>query len=71
MFLRHGFNERQREALLLWKADGEIVSGKYKDKFSVTDRTARRDLVEMANLGILKKKEIKRRLNIFLSVKCP
>ena len=48
-------NERQREALLLWKDDGKIVSGKYKIKFSVTDRTARRDLVEMVNLGILKK----------------
>lgn len=48
-------NKRQIEALLLWKDDGEIVSGKYKDRFSVTDRTARRDLVEMVNLGILKK----------------
>jgi ATP-dependent DNA helicase RecG len=48
-------NKRQIEALLLWKEDGEIVSGKYKDRFSVTDRTARRDLVEMVNLGILKK----------------
>jgi ATP-dependent DNA helicase RecG len=48
-------NKRQIEALLLWKDDGEIVSGKYKDRFSVTDRTARRDLVEMVNLGILRK----------------
>ncbi len=48
-------NKRQIEALLFWKGDGEIVSGKYKDRFSVTDRTARRDLVEMVNLGILRK----------------
>jgi ATP-dependent DNA helicase RecG len=55
LLAEYPLNERQLEALLLWKNDGEIVSGKYKNKFSVTDRTARRDLVQMVNLGILKK----------------
>jgi ATP-dependent DNA helicase RecG len=48
-------NERQIEALLLWKNEGEITTGKYRSKFKITDRTALRDLKELVNLGLLKK----------------
>jgi len=48
-------NHRQKEALLLWKEDGTIINSKYKTRFSITDRTARRDLSELVNLKILKK----------------
>ena len=52
---QYPLNERQKEALLLWKEDGLIINSKYKTRFSITDRTARRDLSELVNLGILKK----------------
>ncbi|MEJ8802811.1 ATP-binding protein [Pontibacter sp. H249] len=50
-----GLNERQVEALLLWKNDGRIQNSKYKEKFSITDRTALRDLTDLVDKGLLSK----------------
>ncbi|MFD1188647.1 ATP-binding protein [Pontibacter rugosus] len=50
-----GLNERQVEALLLWKHDGRIQNSKYKEKFGITDRTALRDLTELVEKGLLSK----------------
>lgn len=54
-FSGFNLNERQRKALLVWKKDGEITTRKYMTRFSVTDRTSRRDLLELVQLGILTK----------------
>lgn len=55
VFSKYALNERQRDALRLWKDEGEITTRKYKNRFSVTDRTSRRDLLELVQLGILSK----------------
>ena len=46
-------NERQLDALLFFKANGEIVTSLYKNRYNITDRTARRDLIELAEKNIL------------------
>lgn len=51
----YNLNERQKQALQFWKEEGEITTGKYQTKFKVTDRTARRDLTELVEKGILQK----------------
>lgn len=50
-----GLNERQVDALLFFKAEGEIVNSEYVKRYDVTDRTARRDLAEMADKQLLEK----------------
>jgi ATP-dependent DNA helicase RecG len=55
LLINYPLNERQIEALLLWKKEGVITTGKYRNKFKVTDRTALRDLIELVNYGLLKK----------------
>ncbi|WP_439489720.1 ATP-binding protein [Algoriphagus sp.] len=44
-------NERQLNALLLFKEKGEIVNSEYVAQYNITDKTARRDL-----LGLVEKK---------------
>ena len=51
----YNLNYRQKLALSVWKEEGEITTGKYQQKFGVTDRTARRDLTELVALGLLEK----------------
>ncbi len=51
----HNLNDRQKQALRVWKQEGEITTGKYKQRFAITDRTARRDLTELVTLGLLEK----------------
>lgn len=51
----YNLNERQKEALLVWKDVGEITTRVYMSRFGITDRTARRDLTELVDLGLLKK----------------
>ena len=51
-----GLNERQIDALLFFKAKGEITSSEYADKYKVTDRTARNDLNELTENQILIRK---------------
>ena len=48
-----GLNERQVDAILFFKAKGEITSTEYAAKFNVTDRTARTDLSVLVDKGIL------------------
>jgi ATP-dependent DNA helicase RecG len=49
-----GLNERQVDALLFFKEKGEITSSEYAEKYSVSDRTARRDLSELTEMKLLK-----------------
>ena len=46
-------NERQLEALLLWKSKGEIITSAYAEKFDIVDRTARRDIAELVEKKLL------------------
>ncbi|WP_304064498.1 ATP-binding protein [Pedobacter glucosidilyticus] len=46
-------NERQKDALLFFKLKAEIVNAEYVSRFSVSDKTARRDLVELVEKNLL------------------
>jgi ATP-dependent DNA helicase RecG len=46
-------NERQFDALLFFYQQREIVTSVYIKKYKVVDRTARRDLVELVEKGLL------------------
>ena len=48
-------NDRQLEALLFWKVNGEITNSKYMSKFDITVRTALRDITELVEKGLLVK----------------
>jgi len=48
-----GLNERQVEALVYFKSKGEITSSEYAEKYSISDRTARRDLSELVEKKLL------------------
>lgn len=50
-----GLNERQVDALLHWKSEGKIQNSRYKERFSIADRTALRDLTELVDKGLLVK----------------
>jgi ATP-dependent DNA helicase RecG len=49
-----GLNERQIDALTYFSLKGEITSLEYAQKYNVSDRTARRDLSELVEKGLLK-----------------
>lgn len=46
-------NERQLDAILFFKTKREIVTSEYMKRFDITDRTARRDLIELVEKNIL------------------
>lgn len=46
-------NDRQLDALLFFKEKGEIVTSEYIKRYNIVDRTARRDLVELVDKGLL------------------
>jgi len=46
-------NERQLDAILYFKTKKEIVTSEYMKRFGITDRTARRDLIELVEKNIL------------------
>lgn len=48
-----GLNERQVDALLYFKVKGKIVTSEYLKRYNITDRTARRDLTELVEKGLL------------------
>jgi len=48
-----GLKERQIEALLFFKGKGIITSSEYAKKFKISDRTARRDLIELVEKDVL------------------
>jgi ATP-dependent DNA helicase RecG len=50
-----GLNERQVKAVLFFKNKGEITSSAYAEKFNITDRTARTDLMELVDKKLLNK----------------
>jgi ATP-dependent DNA helicase RecG len=50
-----GLNERQIDALLFFKAKGEITSSEYAEKYNITNRMARNDLRDLAEKNYLKK----------------
>ena len=52
---QYDLNERQLEALLLWKSKEEITSSQYQEKLEITGRTALRDLTELTEIGLLRK----------------
>ncbi len=45
--------KRQLDALLYFKQQMEIVTSEYMKRYDVVDRTARRDLVELVEKGLL------------------
>ncbi|MDR1883974.1 MAG: putative DNA binding domain-containing protein [Prevotella sp.] len=51
--LKLGLNERQIKALLFFKEQKEITNSEYMKKFDVAERTARYDLSEMVEKGLL------------------
>lgn len=48
-----GLNDRQVDALLYFKNQKQIVTSAYLERFNITDRTARRDLTELVEKGLL------------------
>lgn len=46
-------NNRQIEALLLWKNEKEISNSRYAERFSISERTALRDLKELVEKDLL------------------
>jgi ATP-dependent DNA helicase RecG len=48
-------NDRQLDALLFFKQKGEILSSEYVQRYHITDRTARRDLLELVEKKLLSK----------------
>lgn len=48
-------NVRQRDAVISFKNKGFILSSDYIEKYKITDRTARRDLAELVEKGLLNK----------------
>jgi len=46
-------NERQLDALLHFKSKRQIVTSEYMKRYEITDRTARRDLTELVEKGVL------------------
>jgi len=51
--IEFGLNERQLNALIFFKSNGEIFSSEYKNRYKVTDRTARYDLSELVKKNLL------------------
>lgn len=52
---RFEFNDRQLDAIQFYKVKGEISTAEYTQKYKVTTRTARRDLFELTENGIISK----------------
>jgi len=50
---KFNLNERQFTALIFWKEKGEILTTQYQEKYSITDRTALRDLTELIEKELL------------------
>jgi ATP-dependent DNA helicase RecG len=48
-----GLNERQLDAILFFKELGYVTTAEYTKRFQITERTARRDLVELVEKGLL------------------
>jgi len=49
-----GLNERQIDAILFYRSKGKITTSKYAERYKISDRTARRDLLELVEMKLLK-----------------
>jgi Fic family protein len=49
-------NERQIDTLIYFKLKGEIMSSEYAERFKISDRTARNDLMKLVDKELLNKK---------------
>ena len=49
-----GLNERQIKAILFFKSKKTITTAEYAQKYSISERTARRDLSELVDKNLLK-----------------
>jgi ATP-dependent DNA helicase RecG len=62
-----GLNERQIDALLFFKERGEVATSDYARRYEITDRTARADLAELAEMKLLNKQgETKSAVYLFI-----
>ncbi len=52
---KYELNNRQSEALQLWKNEGQITTGIYKNYFKITDRTALPDLSQLVDIKLFTK----------------
>jgi ATP-dependent DNA helicase RecG len=50
-----GLNERQIDAMLFFREQKEITSSEYMKRYNIAERTARYDLADLAEKGLLKK----------------
>jgi ATP-dependent DNA helicase RecG len=50
-----GLNERQVDAILVYRSKREITSSEYAERYKISDRTARTDLTELVNKELLVK----------------
>ena len=48
-----GLNDRQLDALLFFKMKGEITTSEYMKKYGVSERTARYDLSNLVDRGLV------------------
>ena len=48
-----GLNDRQVDAILFFRDKGAITSSEYAERYKISDRTARRDLSELAEIKLL------------------
>jgi ATP-dependent DNA helicase RecG len=53
--IEFGLNDRQLDALIFFKSNGEIFSSEYMKRYKITDRTARYDLSELVERNLLVK----------------
>ena len=62
-----GLNERQIDALIYFKEKGKITSSEYAERYKVTDRTARTDLLRLVEKDFLNKQgETKLAVYVFI-----
>ena len=52
---RFGLNERQVDAILFYREKEEITSSEYAERYKISDRTARTDLMELVDKELLNK----------------
>ena len=63
-----GLNDRQIEAVLYVKENGNISNRIYRDMFDITEKTAFRDFEKLIKLNLLRKKGAKKGTIYLLNV---
>jgi ATP-dependent DNA helicase RecG len=67
----YNLNERQLDALQVFKEAGEISTIDYMKKYNVSERTARYDLSELAEKNLISKQGEKKQTKYIFAVKLP